>query len=44
MRGLYRSRYLNNGKEGWILTTQFESVYARNAFPCFDEPAMKASF
>ena len=44
MLGFYRSKYMNNGKEGWILTTQFEPVYARHAFPCFDEPSMKASF
>jgi tricorn protease interacting factor F2/3 len=42
--GFYRSKYTKDGKEAWLLTTQFEAVYARNAFPCFDEPALKATF
>lgn len=42
--GFYRSRYLLEGKEHHLLTTQFEAANARNAFPCFDEPAFKATF
>ncbi|CDS36412.2 puromycin sensitive aminopeptidase [Echinococcus multilocularis] len=45
MLGLYRSTYTDKrGKESNILATQFESVYARRAFPCMDEPEHKATF
>ena len=40
--GLYRSRYMDKGKEKYLATTQFEAPYARRAFPCFDEPEFKA--
>lgn len=44
MRGFYRSRYMHEGKEKHLATTQFEATDARRAFPCFDEPSQKAIF
>jgi tricorn protease interacting factor F2/3 len=44
MYGFYRSKYMHGDEEGYILSSQFEAANARNAFPCFDEPAFKAVF
>ena len=44
MQGAYLSTYLYGGKEERIVSTQFESHYARECFPCIDEPAAKATF
>lgn len=44
MEGAYLSTYEYNGKTETIVATQFESHYAREAFPCVDEPEAKAVF
>ena len=44
MEGAYLSTYEYRGKTEVIVATQFESHYAREAFPCIDEPAAKAVF
>ncbi|XP_065165053.1 endoplasmic reticulum aminopeptidase 1-like isoform X2 [Atheta coriaria] len=43
--GFYVSTYTNeNGDTRFLATTHFEPTYARAAFPCFDEPQLKAKF
>ena len=45
MAGFYRSRYTSpGGEERFMAVTQFEATSARRAFPCWDEPALKAKF
>ena len=44
MEGVYLSTYEYEGKEERIVSTQFESHYAREGFPCIDEPEAKATF
>ncbi|KAL3120399.1 hypothetical protein niasHT_005720 [Heterodera trifolii] len=45
MQGFYKSTYKDSaGNEKILASTQFESTYARSAFPCWDEPTYKAEF
>ncbi|KAL5005760.1 hypothetical protein ScPMuIL_016918 [Solemya velum] len=45
MKGFYRSKFkTSDGQEGFHAVTQFEACDARRAFPCWDEPAVKATF
>uniref|UniRef100_A0A8K9UVD8 Aminopeptidase n=1 Tax=Oncorhynchus mykiss TaxID=8022 RepID=A0A8K9UVD8_ONCMY len=41
LKGFYRSEYT---EDGVVATSQMQATFARKAFPCFDEPAMKAVF
>ncbi|XP_032666261.1 glutamyl aminopeptidase isoform X1 [Odontomachus brunneus] len=43
--GFYSSKYRDpQNKTRLIATSKFEPTYARQAFPCFDEPSFKAEF
>ncbi|CAM8898967.1 unnamed protein product [Rhodiola kirilowii] len=44
MQGIFTRTYTINGEERNMLATQFESIHARRCFPCWDEPAFKATF
>ncbi|HEY7931822.1 MAG TPA: M1 family metallopeptidase [Acidimicrobiales bacterium] len=45
LRGFYRSTFTDpQGHEHVIATTQFATTDARRAFPCWDDPAVKATY
>jgi puromycin-sensitive aminopeptidase len=45
LTGFYRSTFTDeSGEDHVIAVTQFEATHARKAFPCWDEPELKAVF
>ena len=44
MCGFYRAKATLDGKEEWMAVTQHEPTDCRRTMPCFDEPALKATF
>ncbi|TFK74328.1 leucyl aminopeptidase [Pluteus cervinus] len=44
MNGYYKSAWEQDGKTKYYALTQFEATSARKAFPCWDEPLLKATY
>ncbi|KAL5576285.1 hypothetical protein UlMin_017984 [Ulmus minor] len=44
LKGFYKCTYLDGEEKKNMAVTQFEAVDARRSFPCWDEPALKATF
>ncbi|XP_025270275.1 puromycin-sensitive aminopeptidase-like protein, partial [Camponotus floridanus] len=45
LHGFFRVSYVNEeGNLEWLAASHFEATWARQAFPCWDEPALKATF
>uniref|UniRef100_A0A4W2EGU4 Aminopeptidase n=1 Tax=Bos indicus x Bos taurus TaxID=30522 RepID=A0A4W2EGU4_BOBOX len=42
--GLFLNLYTDQGERRALLASHMEPTFARNVFPCFDEPALKATF
>ncbi|KAL6082260.1 hypothetical protein STEG23_025420, partial [Scotinomys teguina] len=42
--GLFLNFYTDQGEHRALIASQMEPTFARNVFPCFDEPALKATF
>ncbi|XP_030679304.1 aminopeptidase Q [Nomascus leucogenys] len=43
-QGLFLNVYTDQGERRALLASQLEPTFARYVFPCFDEPALKATF
>ncbi|XP_078070754.1 aminopeptidase Q-like [Mustelus asterias] len=44
LTGLFISRYSERNMDKFVIASLLEPTHARSVYPCFDEPAMKATF